>query len=162
MEIKIMHGDITELDVEAIVNPANSYLIMGGGLAGIIKRKGGVQIEEEARKFAPCPVGKAVVTKAGRLKCNKIIHAPTMQRPAEKITEENVRLATKAILECAEKYAIKEVAIPGLGTGVGGVDEKEAAKAMIETIKNCITEVIRRIILVGYTEELYKAFLDNL
>jgi len=160
MKIEILRGDITELDVEAIVNPANSYLEMGGGLAGILRRKAGREVQEEALRKAPCPVGKAVATSAGNLKARYIIHAPTMKNPAEKISVENVKLAMKGILECAEQNNIKVVAIPGLGTGVGGVDEKEAAKAMVEAARNFDSDAIEKIIFVGYSDGLYRGFKD--
>jgi len=114
VEIKVMLGDITKVDVEAIVNPANSYMIMGGGVAGAIKRVGGVEIELEARKHAPIPVGEAIFTGAGKLKARYVIHAPTMERPAMKIGIENVRLAMRAALKCAESLGLRSIAFPGL------------------------------------------------
>ena len=107
------------MKIEAIVNPANSYILMGGGLAGVIRRKGGPEIVEEAKKFVPVEVGKAVITGPGRLPCKFIIHAPTMREPAERIGAENVKKAMDAVLKCAEENGIEEVAVPGLGTGVG-------------------------------------------
>lgn len=160
MKIEVVRGDITKMEVEAIVNPANSHITMGGGLAGVIRRKGGEEIREEAQKFTPVEVGRAVLTKAGKLPCRFVIHAPTMERPAQKTTKEKVRLATKGILECAEKNGINEVAVPGLGTGVGGVPPKDAAKVMVEKIKNFPAKNVKKIILVGYSEELYHAFKE--
>ena len=122
----------------------------------------GNEIEEEAKKFAPCDVGKAIVTSAGKLKAKKVIHAPTMKNPAEKITVENVKLATRGILSCAEENGIKEIAIPGLGTGVGGVSEKDAAKAIVEVVREYETKVIEKIVLIGFTDSLYQAFLDEI
>ncbi len=158
MDIEVFKGDITGLDIEAIVNPANSRLIMGGGLAGVIKNKGGKEIEDEARKKAPVEVGKATVTSAGDLPAKYVIHAPTMENPAEDISPENVRLATCAVLNCAEENKIREVAVPGLGTGVGGVSSEEAAKVMVEEIQNFDPESLEKVVLVGYDEELYEAF----
>lgn len=103
MEIKVVKGDITKLEVEAIVNPANSNITMGGGLAGIIRRVGGEKIKKEAQKYIPVKVGDAVVTGAGRLPTKFVIHAPTMERPAMRVGKGNVQLAMRAILECAEK-----------------------------------------------------------
>ncbi|MEX2689946.1 MAG: macro domain-containing protein, partial [Candidatus Njordarchaeum guaymaensis] len=77
VEIIVIKGDITKMDVDAIVNPANSLLIMGGGVAGAIKRRGGQIIEDEAVKQGPIPVGNAVITSAGNLKARYVIHAPT-------------------------------------------------------------------------------------
>ena len=77
-ELTIVQGDITELDCEAIVNPANNELRMGGGVAGVIKKKGGQEIEAEARQKGPITVGGAIATGAGRLKAKWVIHAATM------------------------------------------------------------------------------------
>ncbi len=76
--ISVVHADITQLAVDAIVNAANSELWMGGGVAGAIKRAGGTVIEQEAMAKGPIPVGEAVVTSAGRLPCRHVIHAATM------------------------------------------------------------------------------------
>ena len=160
VKIEVIRGDITRLNAEAIVDPANSYMTMGGGLSGIIRRLGGEEIKREAQQHVPVPVGKAIVTKAGKLPSKFVIHAPTMERPAEKITPENTRLAMKAVLECAEKKRIKEIAVPGLGTGVGGVSYQDAPRAMVEAIRNHKSRVIEKIILVGFDESLYEAFKE--
>lgn len=160
VKVIVEKGDITQLEVDAIVNAANSRLIMGGGVAGAILRAGGQEIQEEALKHAPVPVGKAVATTAGKLKAKYVIHAPTMERPAMSISKGNVQLATKAALECAEKQEIKSVAFPGMGTGVGELNPKEAAQVMAQEIKKHIDEGtnLEQIILVGYTDELFQEF----
>jgi len=151
----VKKGDITEEACDAIVNPANSLGIMGGGVALAIKRKGGEEIEAEARRKAPIPLGKAIATQAGKLKCKYIIHSPTMERPAQKIPLENVRLATRAALELAKKLKIKSIAFPGMGTGVGGIKAEDAARVMIEECKKFGDLEIR---LIAFDEELYRAF----
>jgi len=164
VKIIVERGDITELEVDAIVNAANSMLIMGGGVAGAILRTGGRQIQEEALEYAPVLVGKAVATKAGKLKAKYVIHAPTMKRPAMRIDKENVQLATKGALECAEKLKIGSVAFPGMGTGVGGLEPKEAAQVMIKEIKRYVDKgtTMKQIILIGFTEDLTQAFQSAL
>lgn len=158
MKVEVVQEDITQLEVEAIVNPANSGLIMGGGLAGIIKDKGGAEIEREAQRYAPVDVGKAVITAAGDLPSKHVIHAPTMENPAENIPPENAGKAMRGILECAEENGVREVAVPGLGTGVGGVSAEDAAREMVDALKEFEGENPERVILVGYGDELYKAF----
>jgi O-acetyl-ADP-ribose deacetylase (regulator of RNase III) len=101
MSVSIITGDLTKLEVDAIVNPANSTLIMGGGVAGAIKRVGGKEIEDEAFKSAPVSVREAIATNAGKLKAKYVIHAPTMEKPAMQATVDNVRLAMKGALNCA-------------------------------------------------------------
>lgn len=153
--IVVKKGDITEEECDAAVNPANSFGLMGGGVALAIKIKGGEEIEKEAMAKAPIQVGKAIATTAGNLKCKYIIHSPTMQSPAQKIPLENVRLATKAALELARKLKVKSIAFPGMGTGVGGIRAEDAARVMVEECRKFEDLEIR---LIAFDEELYKAF----
>ncbi len=160
VKIVVATGDITKQGVHAIVNPANSMLVMGGGVAGAIKRAGGREIEDEAVKKAPVPVGKAVATGAGRLSARHVIHAPTMERPAMRIGVKNVELAMRGALECAKRLAILSVAFPGMGTGVGGVSLDEAAAAMVEEARKQIDlgTSLREIVLVGFTTSSAQTF----
>ncbi|MGC9112488.1 macro domain-containing protein [Acidilobus sp.] len=154
-------GDITDEEAEAIVNPANSYLIMGGGVAGAIRRKGGKVIEDEAISKAPVDIGDAVATTAGKLKAKYVIHAPTMKEPASLTNETNVRLATRAALKVARQLNVNSIAFPGMGTGVGGVPFTVAANAMVDEIKKFIDvngPPPFKIILVAIDEGLYEAF----
>lgn len=158
LKIKVLHDDITRLDVDAIVNAANSYGYMGGGVAGAIKRFGGQEIELEAVSHAPIPIGHAVLTTAGKLKAKHVIHAPTMEQPASRTDAGNVREATMAALECAEENKLERIAMPGMGTGVGSVGKEEAAKAMAEAIINFDCKCLKEIILVDMNEEMVEAF----
>jgi O-acetyl-ADP-ribose deacetylase (regulator of RNase III) len=162
MKITANRGDITEVSADAIVNPSNSYGVMGGGVAWVIKKNGGQGIEDEAVEQAPIPVGSAVLTTGGTLKAKHVIHATTMTEPAQRIDVENVRKSTMAALECASKNGIKSIAFPGMGTGVGGVDRREAAEAMVEAIGNFSDSTLFEVILVGYEKEMYEAFLGSL
>ena len=157
MPIFVEKGDITKIVCDAIVNPANSYGFMGGGVAGVIKRVGGTEIENEAVSKAPIPVGNAVLTTAGSLPCKYVIHAPTMEQPAMRINVDNVKVATKAALQYAFENNIKTLAIPGMGTGVGGVSLEDAAREMIKIGKN-YGDKFKKIIFVGYSDELANAF----
>jgi len=158
--IAVASGDITKLQVDAIVNAANSLLIMGGGVAGAILRAGGSEIQQEANKKAPVPVGKAVATTAGKLKAKYVIHTPTMERPAMLTSEQKVRLAVKGALECARQLGLVSIAFPGMGTGVGGLDLEEAANVMVSEIKSHIESgtSLKNIILVGFNIDLTRAF----
>jgi len=164
IKITVIQGDITKLEVDAVVNPANSMLIMGGGVAGAILRAGGREIQEEASKQAPVPVGKAVATRAGQLKAKYVVHAPTMERPAMQTGTQNVKLATRGALECASRLGIKSVAFPGMGTGVGGLNLEEAAEAMVGEIKRYVDSgtPLKKIILVGFNADLAHAFESSL
>lgn len=157
MSIVVKRGDITNLVCDAIVNPANSFGYMGGGVAGAIKRIGGIEIENEAINKAPIEVGKAVSTTAGSLPCKCVIHAPTMKQPAMRIGVENVKLATKAALTLAADQNLKTIAIPGMGTGIGGVSYRAAAEAMT-TIAKEFEDKFVEIILIDRNEEMIDSF----
>lgn len=164
VKIKVLQGDMTKLKVDAIVNPANSFAYMGGGVALAIKNAGGEEIENEAIKKAPIEIGKAVATSAGKLSARLVIHAPTMKNPAGETDGEKVKLATLAALKCAEENGVNSIAFPGMGTGVGCIPYEVAAKVMVETIINYIKGKVKvnEIILVGYNEQLASEFISKL
>jgi O-acetyl-ADP-ribose deacetylase (regulator of RNase III) len=124
LQIVIQQGSILEAAGDAIVNAANSQGWMGGGVAGAIKRVAGREVEEEAVARGPTPVGEAILTSGGKTRFRGIIHAPTMERPAMRIAVEKVEMATKAALRLAEAEGFATIALPGMGTGVGGVDHE--------------------------------------
>jgi len=158
--VSVERGDITQIRADAIVNPANSRLIMGGGVAGAIKRAGGPVIEEEAIQRAPVAVGEAVATTAGKLGAKYVIHAPTMARPAMDTNLASVEKATTAALNVARELGLLSIAIPGMGTGVGGVPVREAAQTMIGAIRRHLSEgtTLKCIFLISIDEELSSAF----
>ncbi len=159
MEIEIRCGSLLEAKVQAIVNPANGQGLMGGGVAGVIKRVAGKQVEVEAMSQAPIPVGHAIVTSGGKTCYRGIIHAPTMARPSERIGVENVRKAMRAALEVAEREGFENLAVPGMGTGVGGVKPLEAAQVMMEEIHAFRSTSLKHIILVDVNDELVQAWM---
>ena len=158
MKITVQQGDLTKLKIDAIVNPANSFGEMGGGVAGVIRRVGGEQIEEEAVKQAPIPIGQAVVTTAGSLPCKKVIHAPTMVNPAERTDAEAVRRATVAALEAADRSGLSTLAFPGMGTGVGRVPLDVAASTMVKAIRSFKAESLKEVALIGIDQGMVQAF----
>ncbi|HEX7509101.1 MAG TPA: macro domain-containing protein [Polyangia bacterium] len=135
MQIHLAKSDITEMAVDAVVAPANSLGIMGGGVAAALSRKGGPTIQREAMSLAPIAVGAAVVTNAGTLWAKNIIHAPTMEEPGLKVGVESVRRAMRAALLAASQRGFDVIAVPGLGTGLGGADPSEAARAMVNELR---------------------------
>lgn len=96
LHITVIQGSILDANAEVIVNAANSHGFMGGGVAGVIKRAAGIEVEQEAVKQAPIAVGRAVLTSGGKTLFKGIIHAPTMPEPGMRIPAENVSRATKA------------------------------------------------------------------
>ena len=162
--IAIERGDITDWEVDALVNAANSTLAMGTGVAGAIKRKGGVIIEEEAIRQGPVEVGEAVLTTGGNLPATHIIHAAVMG-PDLKTDAEKIAATTRAVLALAAKHRITSLALPALGTGVGHVPAAVSANAMLNAVvahlKGSPTG-LKRVIFVLYQDDAYKAFTDTL
>ncbi|MEM1627399.1 MAG: macro domain-containing protein [Sulfolobaceae archaeon] len=151
--VEVVIGDITEMEVDAIVNPANEYLIMGGGVAGAIKRKGGEEIEKEALKHSPIPIGKAIATTAGKLKAKFVIHAPTVKTPGGSSTIEWVKMATEAAISEARRLKVKSIAFPLMGAGVGGLSPKESYNAMMEVLGK-VNDI--KVIIVVRDEATYR------
>jgi len=139
-EIKIIQGDITQVKAEAIVNAANNKLVMGGGVAGAIKRIGGKVIEEEALKIGPIKIGEAIATGAGSLAAKYVIHAATMgmsacrQAGIFKTDEVKIRNSCRSSLDIAEELKIKSIVFPALGCGVGGFSLLASAKIMAQEV----------------------------
>jgi len=156
----VVKGDITRLRVDAVVNPANSFMVMGGGVAGALKKVGGEEIERDAKKHAPVPVGGAVTTTAGRLPAKAVIHAPTMERPAMRIPLENAVKAARAALEEAARRGFESVALPAMGAGVGGLPVKLVVREMAR-IAASIGSGPRLVVFVARGDEAYREMLDG-
>jgi len=160
VKIDVVHGSILDTDAQVIVNAANSLGLMGGGVAGVIKRAAGAEVEREAVKDAPIRVGKAVLTSGGKTKFLGIIHAPTMSEPGMRIQAQNVVLATKAALALADEKGFESVAIPGMGTGVGRVAHADAARAMVEAVRAFSPRTLKSVVLVDVDEKMVQAWQD--
>lgn len=162
IHISINHGSILDVDCAVIVNAANSHGTMGGGVAGVIKMVAGTEVEEEARKQAPIAVGQAVLTSGGQTAFQGIIHAPTMSQPARRIPASNVVLATKAALLLADDRGFISMALPGMGTGVGGVSFVEAAAHMIEVVQSFQPKHLQSVVLVDVDCAMIEAWSNCL
>jgi O-acetyl-ADP-ribose deacetylase (regulator of RNase III) len=132
-KICFIKGDITDLAVDAIVNAANTDLVLGAGVAGAIRRKGGARIQEDCERIGSIPLGATAVTTGGGLKAHYVIHAASM-RLGGRTTAESLRLSTRHALMRAEEKAIKSLAFPAIGTGVAGFPMEECAQIMIEEV----------------------------
>src|SRR6184192_1643899 len=162
--IAIERGDITDWEVDAIINAANSTLAMGTGVAGAIKRKGGVIIEEEAMRQGPVEVGEALLTPGGNLQATHVIHAVVMGADL-KTDAAIVGRTTRAVLAMADKHRLTSIALPALGTGVGHVAPGAAADAMIEAVVAHLKTgktALKRVVFVLYLDDAYRAFTDTL
>lgn len=162
MKIDVVHGSILDADAQVIVNAANSLGLMGGGVAGVIKRAAGAEVEREAVKDAPIRVGKAVLTSGGNTKYRGIIHAPTMPEPGMHIPVQNVALATKAALTLADEKGFESIAVPGMGTGVGGVAHADAARVMVEAMRAFSPRTLKAVVLVDIDPEMVAAWRECL
>src|SRR5919206_4012093 len=131
MELEVVEGDITQLDVDAIANAANDHLWMGAGVAGAIKRAGGEEIEREAMAQGPIELGTAVATTAGRLPARWVIHGAVMGQDL-RTDADLVRRTTRACLELADELFARSLALPAFGTGVGGFQLGRCASIMVE------------------------------
>jgi len=130
-KIHIVQGDLTEQDVDAVVNAANNDLQLGGGVAGAIRRKGGAAIQEECDRIGSIPLGEAAITTGGRLKARYVIHAASMSL-GEATTEKNLRLSTRNSLLRAKEKGLKSIAFPAVGTGIAGFPMRRCAEVMLE------------------------------
>jgi O-acetyl-ADP-ribose deacetylase len=163
INIEILKGDITKLAVDAIVNAANNRMLMGGGVAGAIKRAGSKAIEDEAVKKGPIPIGEALVTKAGSLEAKYVIHAAVMGMDF-KTDAEKIRNSTRNSLLRAGELGIKSIAFPALGTGVGGFPLAECARIMGKEVTDFAREntSLAKVIFILYDEAAYRTFIKEL
>ena len=128
--LQLVTGDITELDTDAIVNAANGQLVLGAGVAGAIRRKGGPAIQAECDKKGPIEVGQAVITTAGKLRARFVIHAvgPRMGTGNE---DEKLKNATLSALNVANENDLTSIAFPAISTGVFGFPIENCARIML-------------------------------
>ncbi len=132
--LALWNGDICDLEVDAIVNPANVTLWMSTGVAGAIKRRGGDAVEFAAVRQAPVPLGGAVVTDGGSLAARWVIHAVSLDHQ-RRTSAEAIEGAIRSALSRARELGVETLAIPALGTGVGGFPLDEAARIAVATVR---------------------------
>ncbi len=157
VRIVVEQGDISTFDGDAVVNAANNHLVLGAGVAGAIRRRGGPSIQAECDRYVqehgPIDVGDAVLTGGGDLPASHVVHAAAMgDEPASAYT---IRSATRRSMELADEHGIRSIAFPILGTGVAGFDFGEAAGIMVDEIRRAAEgrhnpEIV---VLFGYLDE---------
>lgn len=161
--IEAIQGDITDYDGDAIVNAANNHFWMGGGVAGAIKRRGGGEIEREAMRQGPKPVGQAVLTSSGELKARYVIHAAVM---GQDLGTDSAKIlsATMSSLTLAESRGISSLAFPALGTGVGGFPLDEAANIMVDAAAGFLktSKILKRVTFVLFDKDAHEIFESKL
>ncbi len=161
--LEIRQGDITATEAEAIVNPANTLLWLGGGISAAIKARGGETIEEEAVRQGPIEIGQAVLTSAGKLQAKHVIHAVIAGQDL-KASEESVRTAMRNSLTLAAQRRINSIAVPSLVSEKSSMSAHACARAMIEEtiafLEN--SQAIRHVFFVLSDHDTYDIFKRQL
>jgi len=161
--IELMEGDITSLAVDAIVNAANDQLILGGGVAGAIREKGGPSIQKECDLIGGTFVGGAVLTNAGNLPARYVIHA-VGPRMGEGDEEDKLKNATLNSLKIASEKELKTLAFPALSTGIFGYSEEHCARSMLTTVSAYlqVNSFPRRVIFCLRGKKIYEIFRQTM
>jgi O-acetyl-ADP-ribose deacetylase len=133
--IELWNGDICDLEVDAIVNPANPSLWMSTGVGGALKRAGGDEIEFAAVRQGPLSVGDAIVTHGGTLAAPLVIHAVSLDRD-RRTSVAAIAGAVRSAMARAREQGVASVAFPALGTGVGGFPLEDAANVTVATVRD--------------------------
>jgi O-acetyl-ADP-ribose deacetylase (regulator of RNase III) len=154
-------GDICDLEVDAIVNPASVTLWMSSGVGAALKRRGGDSIEIAAVRGAPIALGETMVTPAGSLSARHVLHAATIDR-AHRTSREAVAAAATSAVRCAGELGLRSVAIPGLGAGAGGLDPVVSAQATVTAVRDALRSApsIRRVVFALQDPDVFDAYLD--
>jgi O-acetyl-ADP-ribose deacetylase (regulator of RNase III) len=161
--LELIDGDITEMDTDAIVNAANAQLILGGGVAGAIRKKGGPKIQEECYKIGGTHVGGAVITTAGNLKAKHVIHA-VGPRMGEGDEDNKLRQATINSLKLADNSGLKSIAFPAISTGIFGFPIQRCAEIMLRTTIEYLGSPtdLQRVVFCLFGRSDYQVFVRQL
>ncbi len=161
--LELVRGDITEQDTEAIVNASNRQLILGGGVAGAIRTKGGPQIQKECNRIGETFVGGAVKTTAGNLKAKYVIHA-VGPRMGEGDEDNKLANATLNSLKLTEYDEIKSISFPAISTGIFGFPIRRCAEIMLSTVINYLKgkTSLEKVVFCLFTEADYRVFEEQL
>ena len=166
--LELVEGDITEMDVDAIVNAANERLAHGGGVAGVISRRGGPAIQSESdawvRTRGRVPTGSAAITSGGRLKTRHVIHAVGPVCDGTTHSAELLVSAVHAALQMADDHDLKSVALPAISTGIFGYPMAEAARVMLQAAMGYLEGEIglERVVFCLYGRTAFDVFAREL
>ncbi len=161
--LELVEGDITEQTTDAIVNAANSALILGAGVAGAIRKKGGQAIQAECDNIGGCPVGGAVITTGGNLKAQHVIHA-VGPRMGEGNEDEKLKNATLNSLKVADENHLKSIAFPAISTGIFGFPIERCAEIMLATVVDYLKgkTTLEKVVFCLFGQEAYQVFEKKL
>ena len=162
-EIVLVQGDITESDTDAIVNAANEQLVLGAGVAGAIRSKGGLSIQDECNAIGHCPVGGAVITGGGHLNARYVIHA-VGPRQCEGDEDTKLKNATLNSLKVADENNLTSITFPAISTGIFGFPLGACARIMLTATKKYLsgTTSIQRVVFALFDDESFKTFEGQL
>lgn len=160
-KIQIIQGDITKLEIDAIVNAANKSLLGGGGVDGAIHRAAGPLLLEECRTLNGCETGQAKITKGYNLPAKHVIHTVgPVWRGGNKNEEKLLANAYENSLRVALESGIKTIAFPNISTGIYGFPKKKAAAIAIKTVKEFTGDhpEIEKVLFVCFDRENYEIY----
>lgn len=162
-ELELVEDDLTEQSTDAIVNAANAKLILGSGVAGAIRIKGGPKIQEECNKIGGTFVGGAVITIGGNLKAKHVIHA-VGPRMGEGQEDAKLKNATLNSLKLADQHKLKSIAFPAISTGVFGFPMDRCATIMLSTIIEYLQgkTPLEKVVICLWGKEAYSIFEKEL
>jgi len=164
-EIKIILGDITKIEVDAIVNAANNTLLGGGGVDGAIHRAAGPELLEECRKLNGCRTGEAKITGGYRLPAKYVIHTVgPVWHGGSRGEDELLAMCYRNSLQLAADKGIKTIAFPSISTGAYRFPVERAAKIAIREISGFLDKNpgIEKVLMVCFSEDVMKAYTDAL
>lgn len=161
--LELIEADITELDVEAIVNAANEQLQLGSGVAGAIRQKGGDSIQEECDRIGSTPVGTAVMTGAGELSAKQVIHA-VGPRFEDADADRKLASAVRASLALADRNGLRSIALPAISAGNFGFPLDRAARIMLTEIHRYLQggTKLNRVVVALFDDDAYQTFKREL
>lgn len=164
-KVEVVKGDITKIEVDAVVNAANEQLAGGGGVDGAIHRAGGPAIMAECRKIGRCPTGEAVITTAGHLPAKKVIHTVgPVWRGGKQGERELLTSCYHKSLQLALEHELYTIAFPNISTGVYGYPKREAADVAIQAVNHFVerNERIKKVLFVCFDDENYQIYKEKL
>ena len=163
IDIEVQQADVTKLEVDAIANAANTQLRHGGGVAAAIARAGGPDVQRESDAKAPIGLGEAVETTAGEMPARWVIHAAMMELGGL-TSSEIISRATRSTVRKADELGCRSLALVAFGTGVGGFPLDEAARLMVDTVREHQPRSLEHVVFAVHgdaAEQAFRAALDS-
>lgn len=162
-QLELVEGDITELKIDAIVNPANEDLQLGSGVAGAIREKGGPSIQEECDRIGSTPVGTAVLTGGGGLSAKHVIHA-VGPRMGEGEEDRKLQSAVRSSLALADRHGLRSIALPAISTGNFGFPVDRCARILLTEVYRYLQggTKLEQVVVVLWDDETFEVFKREL